>query len=166
MPTIYSWRRDFSPWSCCCSTDRMCGMRVCEWTQRELTLDIRFTPGDYDPGHSGRNREKRKAKPRPIEERERRRERGESQGRMEQRPWDGMRCLISPGQVRSDTGWVSDLMYSLWKNGYHTYVCYIYIIHSATFSLFTSLVYSYFSQQIPRAMKISPKSRLYLPKFP
>lgn len=36
----------------------MCGMRVCEWTQQEPTLDIRFMGGDYDPGRSGRNREK------------------------------------------------------------------------------------------------------------
>lgn len=36
----------------------MCGMWVCEWTQQELTLNIRFMGGDYDPGHSGRNREK------------------------------------------------------------------------------------------------------------
>lgn len=65
MTVICRWRRDFSPWSCYCSIDGMCGMRVCEWTRRELTLDIRFTGGDYDPGHSGRNREE-KAKPRPM----------------------------------------------------------------------------------------------------
>ena len=50
------------PWSRCCSTDGMWGMRVCEWTRRELTLDIRFTGGDYDPGRSGRKREKKTSK--------------------------------------------------------------------------------------------------------
>ena len=35
----------------------MCGMQVCEWTQHELTLNIRFMGGEYDPGRCGRNRE-------------------------------------------------------------------------------------------------------------
>lgn len=94
---IYLWRRDFSPWSCCCSTDRMCGMRVCEWTQRELTLDITFMGGDYDPGHSGRHREKDKQSQGQWE---RRGWTVRDAGRMKQRPWNEMRCLISPGQVR------------------------------------------------------------------
>lgn len=34
-------------------------MRVCEGTQPELTLDIRFMGEDYDPGHSGRGTEKK-----------------------------------------------------------------------------------------------------------
>lgn len=75
----------------------MCGMPVCEWTQREPTLDIRFMGEDYDPGRSGRNREKdSKAKANGTDERRR-----EKAGRMEQMPRNEMRCLISPGQARS-----------------------------------------------------------------
>lgn len=88
------------PWSCCCSTDGMWGMRVCEWTRRELTLNIRFTGGDYDSGRSGRNGRKRQAKPRPVGEARGGRHREEA-GRMAQRPWNEMRCLISLGQVLS-----------------------------------------------------------------
>lgn len=75
----------------------MCGMPVCEWTQREPTLDIRFMGEDYDPGRSGRNREKdSKAKANGTDERRR-----EKAGRTEQMPRNEMRCLISPGQARS-----------------------------------------------------------------
>lgn len=76
----------------------MRGMRVCEWTQQELTFDIRFMGGDYDPRRPGRKGEKDgKAKANGRDRRWR-----EKAGRVEQMPWNEMRCLISPGWVRSD----------------------------------------------------------------
>ncbi len=149
---IYLWRRDFSPWSCCCSTDRMCGMRVCEWTQRELTLDIRFMGGDYDPGHSGRNREKDKQS-RGRWERQRRREKGRENGAKAMK-WNEVFDLPRTGQVllvecliwcraneRMDTTSCSE--HSLWPhNTEKERVAHgnLFICHTALLSLSITLV--------------------------
>lgn len=75
----------------------MCGMRVCEWTQQELTLDIRFMGGDYDPGRSGRNREKdSKAKANGRDKRWR--ERGRENGAKAMK-WNEVFDLPRTGQV-------------------------------------------------------------------
>lgn len=99
MTMIYLWRRDFSPLSCYCSTARMCGMQVCvselsESWHSTLDLWVEITT----PGRSGRKQRKRQQKPRPMGETGGGEKRA---GRMEQKPWNEMRCLISMGQVRS-----------------------------------------------------------------
>lgn len=118
MTMIYLWRRDFSPWSRYCPIDRMCGMRVCEWTRRELTLDIRFMSGDYDPGHSGRNREKGSKAEANGRDKSWREKEGGGQGEWSkghEMKWG----VWSPQDRWGLTGGVSDLMYSQWKNGHH-----------------------------------------------
>lgn len=73
----------------------MCGMRVCEWTQHELTLEIRFMGEEYDPGRRGRNGEQdSKAGSRGGGMRWR-----EKARRVVQMPRREMRCLISTGPV-------------------------------------------------------------------
>lgn len=75
----------------------MCGMRVV-WANSAGadSPHIRLMGGDYDPGHSGRNRDEDS---RANANEEKRSEDKEAE-RIEQRPWNEMRCLISAGQVR------------------------------------------------------------------
>lgn len=153
----------------------MCGMRVCEWTRRELTPDIRFMGGDYDPGHSGRNREEER------QQGQGQRERQEVE-RTEQRPWNEMRCLISPGQVRSywRSVWSDEEPMKEWTPaaalGIHygrnrkrdsCSLWYIYLLVMPPTFLSIPLANEYFHLfSFPSHSEISPKSTLFVQKFP
>lgn len=147
--TPYLWRRDFSPRACYCSADGMCRMRVCEWTRRELTLDIRFTGGDYDPGHSGRNREKDSESWGQRERDERLGEREKEAGRAERRPTEMKWGVWSPRDRSGLTGAASGLTqtgcteHSLWlhimKRRQCLIVIYVIMCHTTFLSLSLSI---------------------------
>ena len=181
MTMIYSWRRDFSHWSCYCSIDGMCGMPVCEWTQQELTLDIRFMGGDYDPGHSGRNREKdSKAKANRGDERWR--ETGRENGAKAMK-WNEVFDLCRTGEVLPVECLIWCRAYER-MNGHHqlyimsTYngkegcsysgiVIYVFICHTTIPSLSIRLAYEYFPIFFfkyfeKHTLKTSPKSTLFV----
>lgn len=171
------------PWSCCCSTDGMWGMRVCEWTRRELTLNIRFTGGDY--GALAETGEKDKQSQGQWERQEEG-DAGKRQG--EWRKGHEMKWGVwSPWDRSCLTGGVSDVMQSPWKNGHHRlHRPFIMATHNGkgdggslrSMYLFVTppsflcpshkrMNISHFPLQILGAahLKISPESTLFVRKF-